>query len=258
MTPPEKPSRSPEQSSGETEPDDATPDFEGPEHRVRPRFSWGGLVLLILGGVVAGVGFTIISVPWIVAGLVVIVLGAAAALYGGLFYDIEGRGASFDDERRVVPGATATAKAPALQGRVEEEEHALTEMRDRPGVRPGWQKPAAWALLIIAAWLVATQSVFYERTPTGRVGTYRVAAAGLVIALPALYLVLVRGSRLAAGLCALAGLGLVLGGVLADHGHARSAVNEILCGVLVLALAPVAARLPRRDLTGGARRSSSP
>ena len=261
MTPPDKPdaqrSASPDTPDGLGDPDDATPDWRGPEHRVRPPFSWGGLGLMIVGGIVAGVGFAIISTPWIVGGLIVVVLGAASALYGGLFYDIEGHGASLDDEKRVVPGATATAKDPELRHDVEQEEDELSTIRDRPGVRPGLQKPAAWLLLIIAAWLICSQGVFYERTPVGRIGTLRAGGAGLLIALPALYLALVRGSRVAAGLCALAGVGLILGGLLAAHDQTRSMVNEILCGVLVLALVPLAARLPRRDLSGGARQASS-
>lgn len=245
-------------TDGEADGGDA---YGGPSHVVRPRWSWSGLALLIVGGVVAGVGFTIVSVPWIVIGLAVIAAGAGAAAYGGLFYDIEGSGGEVRDGKRVVPGASAKASDPELKADIGREAADLGRERAVPGVRPTFQRPAAYALLAIATWLVVTQGLFYERTPDGRQGTYRAVAAALVIALPGIYLARVAASRAAAAVCALAGAGLVLGGLLLDHSQARSAVNEVLCGVLVLALAPAAAidsardrlrvRRPRSRASGG-------
>lgn len=223
-------------------------EYEGRHHVVRPGWAWSGLALLVAGSVVAGVGFVLVSVAWIVAGAAVLALGVGAAWFGGLLYDIEGRGASLGDEHRVVPGSTARAEDDVLRREVAEEERELTDVRARQGMRPTWRQPAAGLVLAAAAWLVLTQGAFYDQTPVGRDGTLRVTGFAIVVALPALYLLVVRSSLVPAAVCALGGLGLLTTAVLAEHGTTRSVVSEALCGAVVLLGAAVAAAPALRAL----------
>jgi hypothetical protein len=216
--------------------------YVGPSHTVRPRWSWSGLALLVLGGVVAGVGVAITLVWLIAVGAVVLAVGAFAALKGNLFYDIEGVSLSKEGAKTVAPGATALVDDGEMRTEVAEEEHELARIRTREGVRPTLRKPAAGLLVALGAWLVLTQGVWYsESDPSGRDGTYRALAAGLALLLPGTYLLLKRSSVVAAAVCLVAGVGLVLGGLLAGTSDVRGPVNEIICGVLVLLAAPVAA-----------------
>lgn len=222
-------------------------EYEGRHHVVRPGWAWSGLALMVAGSVVAGVGFVLVSVAWIVAGAAVLALGVGAAWFGGLLYDIESRGASLGDEHRVVPGSTARAEDDVLRREVAEEERELTDVRARQGIRPTWRQPAAGLMLAAAGWLVLTQGAFYDQTPVGRDGTLRVTGFAIVVALPALYL-LVRSSLVPAAVCALGGLGLLTTAVLAEHGTTRSVVSEALCGAVVLLGAAVAAAPALRAL----------
>lgn len=216
--------------------------YVGPSHVVAPRWSWGGLVLLILGSVVAGVGVAV-TLVWLVAvGAVVLGAGAFAALKGNLFYDIEGGSLSRGAEQTVSPGATARVDDDELRTDVAEEAHRLAAIRAREGVRPTLRKPAGGLLVLLGVWLVVTQGTFYsESDPSDRDGTFRALSAGLVLVLSGAYLLLKRSSVVAAAISLVAGVGLVLGGVLADTTDLRGPVNEVLCGVLVLLAAPLAA-----------------
>lgn len=62
----------------------------GHRHTVRPRWTWAGLVGLVLGLLLIGTGIVLTSWAWAAPGLVVVALGAAAALRGGLLYDVQG------------------------------------------------------------------------------------------------------------------------------------------------------------------------
>lgn len=215
--------------------------YVGPSHVVRPRWSWAGLALLLIGGVVAGLGVASTVVWLIVVGAVLLAVGAFAAVRGNLFYDIEGSGLSSNNEKRVAPGATAQVDDDDMRSDVAAEEDELAAIRGREGVRPSLRKPAAGLLVLLGAWLIATQGVFYERDPAGRDGTFRALTAGILLVLPGLYLVLKRSSVVAAAICLVAGIGLVVGGVLAAGPDTFGPVNEILCGVLVLLVTPLTA-----------------
>ncbi len=56
---------------------------------VRPRWTWMALVVMVAGLVVVAVGVIVGSWWWVAPGLVVLALGAAAAKYGGFFYDVQ-------------------------------------------------------------------------------------------------------------------------------------------------------------------------
>jgi len=64
-----------------------------PTHTVRPRWTWIALVVMLAGVLMIAAGIIARSWAWAVPGLVVLVAGGAAALYGGFFYDVQGGGA---------------------------------------------------------------------------------------------------------------------------------------------------------------------
>src|SRR4051794_34345471 len=59
-------------------------------HRVRPRWTWVALVVMVAALVVIGIGDLQGSTTLIVVGIVVLAVGTAAAIYGGFFYDVQG------------------------------------------------------------------------------------------------------------------------------------------------------------------------
>jgi hypothetical protein len=70
-------------------------------HTVRPRRTWIALIVMVAGLVLIGAGVIATSWAWAVPGLVLLVIGGAAALYGGFFYDVQG-GASASAQLRDV------------------------------------------------------------------------------------------------------------------------------------------------------------
>jgi hypothetical protein len=81
-------------------------------HTVRPRWTWIALATMVTGLVLIGVGIVVPAWAWAIPGLVLLVVGGVAALYGGFFYDVQG-GASVsaqlqdikEGNEREFPGA---------------------------------------------------------------------------------------------------------------------------------------------------------
>lgn len=117
-------------------------------------------MLLILGGVLAGVGVAVTLVWLIAVGAVVLAAGAFAALKGNLFYDIEGGSLSPNAPQTVSPGATARVDDDEMRTEVAVQEHELARVRTREGVRPTLRKPAAGLLVLLGVWLLFTQGTF--------------------------------------------------------------------------------------------------
>jgi fatty acid desaturase len=67
----------------------------GTTHTVRPRWAWMALLVMVVGLVLIGAGIIVQSWTWAVPGLVILVAGGLAGIYGGFFYDVQG-GASVD------------------------------------------------------------------------------------------------------------------------------------------------------------------
>ena len=74
-------------------------------HTVRPRWTWVGLAVMITGLVLIAIGIIVQTWAWAVPGLVVLAVGGAAALYGGMFYDVQG-GSSLSAQAREVAEGT--------------------------------------------------------------------------------------------------------------------------------------------------------
>jgi hypothetical protein len=73
-------------------------------HKVRPRWTWIGLVVLVAGLLLTGEGIIAESWTWAVPGLVLLVVGGILALYGGMFYDVHGGASAHGQLRDVIQG----------------------------------------------------------------------------------------------------------------------------------------------------------
>ena len=62
----------------------------GRTHTVRPRWTWLGLLVMLVGLVLVAIGISLTTWAWAIPGLVLFVVGAGVALYGGLMYDVQG------------------------------------------------------------------------------------------------------------------------------------------------------------------------
>jgi predicted membrane channel-forming protein YqfA (hemolysin III family) len=73
-------------------------------HTVRPRWTWIALLVMIAGLVLIALGIVLESWAWAVPGLVVLVIGGLAAIYGGFFYDVRGGASPGSQLRDVIEG----------------------------------------------------------------------------------------------------------------------------------------------------------
>lgn len=73
-------------------------------HTVRPRWTWIALAVMVAGLVLIGIGISAQSWAWAVPGLVVLVVGGVAGLYGGFFYDVQGGAMAGGQLRDAVEG----------------------------------------------------------------------------------------------------------------------------------------------------------
>ena len=73
-------------------------------HTVRPRWTWVALLLMVIGLVLIGAGIVVQSWAWAVPGLVLLVVGGVAGLYGGFFYDVQGGASAQAQLHDVITG----------------------------------------------------------------------------------------------------------------------------------------------------------
>jgi hypothetical protein len=76
----------------------------GRTHTVRPRWTWVGLLVMLVGLVLVGVGISLTTWTWAVPGLVLFAVGGGVALYGGLMYDVRGGSSARVQMQEVVEG----------------------------------------------------------------------------------------------------------------------------------------------------------
>ncbi len=76
----------------------------GRTHTVRPRWTWISLAMMVVGLVLIGVGIVVPSWAWAIPGIVVLLIGGVAGLYGGFFYDVHGGPSASGQLRDAVEG----------------------------------------------------------------------------------------------------------------------------------------------------------
>jgi hypothetical protein len=229
------------------------------QRSVRPRWVWGGLAVAIAGAALLGLGVAMLSWTVSVIGTVLLVLGAAAAVRGGALYDAVGefemhheleqvRGG--DVHGGVAPGENVTT--PAARRDAIETDRAVGERLARAHrVSTRWAPVAGGMLLLVTAVLLASQWEGVTSTATGRGNSVRDTCLAVILGLGGIRLVTAPGRHLFAVVVSLlAGLGVVLGGLLADHKSSGLAIVEVSCG-LVAVLCALTAYLSPAPPPGG-------
>lgn len=89
-------------------------DEAGRGHRVRPRWSWLSVALMLVG--IALIGWGIIVTSWTPAlvGIVVLCVGIGAAVRGGLFYDAHSTASPRAELHDVIQGEQYTEPDPGV------------------------------------------------------------------------------------------------------------------------------------------------
>jgi len=94
-------------------------------HTVRPRWTWIALVVMLAGLVLIAAGIIAQSWMWAIPGLVLLVIGGLAGLYGGFFYDVQGGASSqlrevVEGNEHRFPGAGTKRSEPEVKREVRE------------------------------------------------------------------------------------------------------------------------------------------
>lgn len=76
----------------------------GNTHTVRPRWTWVGLLVMLVGLVLVGIGISLTTWGWAIPGLVLFAVGGGVAVYGGLIYDVRGGSSAQVQLQEVVQG----------------------------------------------------------------------------------------------------------------------------------------------------------
>lgn len=215
--------------------------IEGPEHKVRPRWVWAGLALLLIGAVVGGIGVGIDSAPWWIVGLVIFLLGAAMAWRGKLVYDVSSSLSISETAGDIAEGNARVGRDPkdrAADREIKADARHTTlvkhEMLTESYPRPRLTSLGSGLLIGCAAWLAIAQWTVYPESASGNDAGLRDVGVAVVLALAAFALRLPRPEPQAWGLCLLCGAALIVFGVLFSHDRATSTASELVTGILVV------------------------
>ncbi len=225
-------------------------------HLVRPRWVWGGLVVALVGLGVLGVGIALLSLPVSIAGAVLLLTGAICSAVGGVMYDAVAHLAAGRELDQVAHGGVHEGVAP---GEMTHEPRAHTDASRAstsaevaPMARPSTpdRRPtiAGLILLGVAVFLVLSQPWFIAHSATGRASAFRDVGLAVIVGLAGLRIATgLRTHPIAIGLAVLGGVGLVLGGVLAQHDRTSLATVEVICGAVAIlaAMAGIGQRGPK-------------
>lgn len=228
-------------------------------HRVHPRWVWGGMVVALLGGAVLALGISLLWMTISIVGAAILIVGALIALAGGIMNDARNGLAAQEEMRQVVHGDVheGVSAGDMIGDSVAHEDAARTADQTRMVLRHANAKvqvplaPLAGWLMFALAWIVAlSQPWLIGHTATGGTTAARDAGLAILVGLSGFRIATAQGlARVAVLIAFLAGVGLVLGGVFADHSGRGIPIVETAYGVFTI-LAVVAAALsptpPRR------------
>lgn len=221
---------------------------------VRPRWVWVGLLVALLGAAALGVGVAVMSWPWSIAGAVVLAVGVATSLRGGVLNDVH-RKAPGQELGEVVHGDVHEGVAPGDQLHDAEAERTSRELdRQREALiratheapRPPMAPLGGMVLLLVAVFLLAAQWAIYPPGSTSQNNAVRSLAVAIIAAATGLRILVGRpgAHRVATVLALLAGVALVVNSFLAHHQIGDTVIAEAVCGILVVLSAAVALASP--------------
>ncbi len=226
----------------------------GDRHLVHPRWVWSGLAVALVGAGLLGIGIAVLSWTTSIAGSVILLVGAAASLRGGVLYDARTRGDFGTEAREVLEGDVHPGITPgdvvddpaAVRDAVRTDETRRRLEASSTGVSgAGWAPVAGWLLLSVTVVLVVAQGSVVAHTTTGRDNGYRDTGLAILIGLAGLRLIQTPGRHLiTAGVTLVCGAALVANGLVADHDRTVTVVVEVAAGCVAVLCALVAWRSP--------------
>ncbi len=142
----------------------------------------------------------------------------------------------------MVDSAPAREKSRDLDRRREALERRRRGM-PRPPLAPG----AAVVLLLVALGLLVAAGSFFPRTSTGSANADRALGCAIVAAALGLRVLVSPGRHpVFVGIGGLAGIGLVVAGLIAPHDRAGTVALDVACGAMVVLAAVVCWGSPTR------------
>ena len=230
--------------------DDSAPGLRRARRLVRPRWVWGGLAGALSGAVVLSIGVVVLSVPLSLTGTVLLLLGAACSVRGGVLYDAVPGFSPRQELRRVRdgpvhPGVAAGDMVGTDRARRDAvASNHLTRDLERAAHHPEraqWAPVAGWTCMLITATLVVSQWNLVAHNATGASNSFRDTGWAILLGLSGMRVAVVAGRhRISAAVILVSGLGLGLGGMLAEHDHFGLQMVEVTTGCLAIACALVA------------------
>jgi hypothetical protein len=227
--------------------DDSPPGLRRAQHVVRPRWVWGGLAGALSGAVVLSIGVVLLSAPLALTGTVLLLLGAACSVRGGVLYDAVPGFSPRQELRQVRDGTVHQGVAAGdMVGTDRAQRDAvasnhLTRDLERAAHHPEqaqWAPAAGWMCMLITATLVVSQWNLVAHNATGASNSFRDTGWAILLGLSGMRVAVVAGRhRISAAVILVSGLGLALGGMLAEHDHFGLEVVEVTSGCLAVACA---------------------
>lgn len=228
------------------------PDHSTRRPLVRPRWVWGGLAVALAGLGVLGLGIALLSLWCSITGAALLVLGAASSVAGGIMYDASPELSAGTEMRQIVRGDVH--EAVSTRESVREPKRTAPRGTDhRQNRRPPQSATNHLSPTRTDRGLVPARDHYLRsRQPTlvpahsanGHDSALRDTGLVILSGLAGIRIATGVGRHLmAVALATLAGLGLLLGGLFAQHDRTDLVIVETTCGVITIVLA----------LAGGAR-----
>ena len=216
-------------------------------HVVRPRWVWGGLVGALIGAIGIGIGVVMLSMPLALMGTVLLLLGAACSFRGGVLHDAVPRFSPSQELRQVRDGTvhqgvaagdmvgTDRARSDAMASNQRTRDLERAARHPEPAQ---WAPVAGWMCMLITATLVVSQWNLVAHNATGASNSFRDTGWAILLGVSGLRVGIVAGRhRISAAVILVSGLGLALGGLLAEHDNFGLQLVEIASGCVAVACA---------------------